>query len=144
MLFCCKKEIHFFKLALNISNYKFDDDNKVEDIIDVEDEPTSICLIKKIKMPDNILEENILYNTDFFLVSSKSNFKLFKYDEKGNIIFIFDIEFEKENNDIFKEEINIKNFRQLDDGIMTIHLGNKIFNSCLIMKEKKEKEKKDV
>jgi hypothetical protein len=144
MLFCCKKEIHFFKLSLNISNYKFDDDNKVEDHIDVEDEPTSICLIKKIKMPDNILENNILYNTGFFLVSIKSYFKFYKYDENGNIIFIFGIEFEKENNDIFKEEINIKNFRQLDDGIITIHLNNKIYNSCLIMKEKKEKEKIDV
>ena len=144
MLFCCKKEIHFFKLSLNISNYKFDDDNKVEDHIDVEDEPTSICLIKKIKMPDNILENNILYNTGFFLVSIKTNFKFYKYDENGNIIFIFGIEFEKENNDIFKEEINIKNFRQLDDGIITIHLNNKNYNSCLIMKEKKEKEKNDV
>ena len=144
MLFCCKKEIHFFKLSLNISNYKFDDDNKVEDHIDVEDEPTSICLIKKIKMPDNILENNILYNTGLFLVSIKSNFKFYKYDENGNIIFIFGIGFEKENNDIFKEEINIKNFRQLDDGIITIHLNNKIYNSCLIMKEKKEKEKIDV
>jgi hypothetical protein len=144
MLFCCKKEIHFFKLSLNISNYKFDDDNKVEDHIDVEDEPTSICLIKKIKMPDNILENNILYNTGFFLVSIKTNFKFSKYDENGNIIFIFGIEFEKENNDIFKEEINIKNFRQLDDGIITIHLNNKNYNSCLIMKEKKEKEKNDV
>jgi hypothetical protein len=144
MLFCCKKEIHFFKLSLNISNYKFDDDNKVEDHIDVEDEPTSICLIKKIKMPDNILENNILYNTGFFLVSIKSYFKFYKYDENGNIIFIFGIGFEKENNDIFKEDINIKNFRQLDDGIITIHLNNKIYNSCLIMKEKKEKEKIDV
>ena len=144
MLFCCKKEIHFFKLSLNISNYKFDDDNKVEDHIDVEDEPTSICLIKKIKMPDNILENNILYNTGLFLVSIKSNFKFYKYDENGNIIFIFGIGFEKENNDIFKEDINIKNFRQLDDGIITIHLNNKIYNSCLIMKEKKEKEKIDV
>ena len=129
---------------MNISNYKFDDDNKVEDHIDVEDEPTSICLIKKIKMPDNILENNILYNTGLFLVSIKSNFKFYKYDENGNIIFIFGIGFEKENNDIFKEDINIKNFRQLDDGIITIHLNNKNYNSCLIMKEKKEKEKIDV
>ena len=144
MLFCCKKEIHFFKLALNISNYKLDDYNRVKNKLIVEDEPTSICLIKKIKMPDNILENNILYNTGLFLVSIKSNFKFYKYDENGNIIFIFGIGFEKENNDIFKEDINIKNFRQLDDGIITIHLNNKIYNSCLIMKEKKEKEKIDV
>ena len=146
MLFCCEKEIHFFNLEFYITNKKLDIYIKVENTyIDKDkDELTSICLINKIKKTDDTLEKNILYNTGFFLVSSKSYLKLFKYDEEGNIKLIFGIEIEKENNKIFNGKIHIKNIRQLDDGIMTIHLGNKIFNSCLIMKEKKEKEKKDV
>ena len=143
MLFGCEKEIHSFEIGFNKSNNKLDDYIKRENTYDV-DELTSICLIRKIEMVDEYLEKNNLYNTGFFLVSSKSNLKLFKYDEKGNIIYICDIEIEKENNDIFNGKIDIKNIRQLDNGILTIHLGNKKFNSCLIMKEKKEKEKKDV
>lgn len=143
MLFGCEKEIHSFEIGFNKSNNKLDDYIKRENTYDV-DELTSICLIRKIEMVDEFLEKNNLYNTGFFLVSSKSNLKLFKYDEKGNIIYICDIEIEKENNDIYNGKIDIKKIRQLDNGILIIHLGNKKFNSCLIMKEKKEKEKKDV
>ena len=75
-------------------------------------------------------EKYIVYYTEYFLVSSKTNIKFFKCDGKGKIIFISDIEFEKENNDIF-----IKNIKQLYNGMLTIHLNNnKIFSSYLSLK----------
>ena len=40
-------------------------------------------------------EKYISYYTEYFLISSKTNIKLFKCDGKGKIIFISDIEFEK-------------------------------------------------
>ena len=131
MLFCCEKEIHSFKLESNNSNNKFDYYVEAKDKYIVEDELTSICSIKNIKTTDNMQEKYITYYTEYFWVSSKTNFKLFKYDDEGNIIFISDIEFEKENNEISNKEIHIKNIKQLDNGIITIHLNNKIFNSCL-------------
>ncbi len=131
MLFCCEKEIHSIKLKFNISNYKMDDCERTKDNYIFNDELTSICSIKNTKFTDNMPEKYISYYTEYFLVSIKTNIKLFKCDGKGKIIFISDIEFEKENNDIF-----IKNIKQLDNGIITIHLSNnKIFKSYLSLKD---------
>jgi hypothetical protein len=95
----------------------------------VKDELTSICPIKNIKMTDNMQEKDIKYYTEYFFVSTKTNIKLFKYKE-GKIIFISDFEFE--NYDIINEEIHLQNIRQLDNGMITIHLNNNThFNICL-------------
>jgi len=143
MLSCCQKEIHSIKLEITKNNYyNLDLCVKTKDKYIVEDELTSICSIKNIKKTENIIEKNIAYYTKYFLVSSKTHFKLFKYDEDGNIIYICDIDFEKESNDILNRQIHINNISQLDNGIIIIDLNNQIFNSCLILKEKKAKEKR--
>ena len=144
--FCCEKEIHSYKFEFSSDDKKLDFYEKTKDRYTVkdEDELTSICSIKNIKMTDNILEKDIAYYTGLFLVSCKSNFKLFNFDEEGNIIFMSDIELEKENNEIFNGIIHIKKIRHLDNGKITIRLNNTNYNSCLIMKEKNKKEKKDV
>jgi hypothetical protein len=79
-------------------------------------------------MTDNMQEKDIKYYTEYFFVSTKTNIKLFKYKE-GKIIFISDFEFK--NYDIINEEIHIQNIRQLDNGIITIHLNNTHFSICL-------------
>lgn len=100
--------------------------------------PISICPIRIFRKDDQIFEKYKVFSK-YFLVSSQTNIKLFKYTKEGKIIFICDVLFENEEyNNILAERKLIYRIEQLDNGVITIHIKNKrIINGYLFLDEQK-------
>jgi len=88
--------------------------------------PNSIYALRMFKKDYEILEKYRAFS-EYFLVSSQTNLKLFKYNEKGDIKSLCDVEFEKKENQaqILKEKNYINRIEQSDKGIISIYLNKK-------------------
>lgn len=133
-------EIKIYVVIFEFDNIEQNDKNnffelcektKIEYIFE-EFKPISICPIRTFTKDDLIFKKYKVFSK-FFLVSSQTNIKLFKYNEEGQIIFICDIEFENQEHRRLIEEKPIYKIEQLDNGIITIYLEEKKINGYLFL-----------
>ena len=54
---------------------------------------TSICPLRSFRNDDELPVKNRVFS-EYFLASNETNIKMFKYNEEGDIIYIYDINFE--------------------------------------------------
>ena len=144
ILLCCEFKMYIFQIEINKSNnrddsLKFGDYSKTEFPFD-NFNPCFILPLRTFKKDDEIFEKYKVFSK-FFLISSQTNIKLLKYNEKGDIIPICDVKFEDKEIQKLVEGNHINRIEQLDIGIISAYLDKKKLNCYLFLNEKMEKEK---
>lgn len=141
LLLCCEFKIHLIKFDFYKSNnkeyiLKLSNTTTKEVYPFKKFNPNSICVLRIFKKGYEILEKYRVFS-EYFLVSSQTNLKLFKYNEKGDLKSLCDVEFEKKENQaqILKEKNYINRIEQSDEGIISIHLNKKKINCYLFLNE---------
>ena len=139
----CEKKIYVIKFVFNNSgNIELNNKNNIFELCNKvkleysfkKFKPISICPIRIFKRDDQIFEKNKVFS-NYFLVSSQTNIKLFKYNKEEEIIFVSNVEFENEEYNILAEGKHISRIEQLDNGLIAIHINKKIISGYLFLDE---------
>ena len=93
ILLCCEFKILILQYEINKSNSEnYDLKYKVETEY-TKFNATSICPLRSFRNDDELPVKNRVFS-EYFLASNETNIKMFKYNEGGDIIYIYDINFE--------------------------------------------------
>jgi hypothetical protein len=147
LLLCCEFNLYLIQYEINLSNnkkYNLKSCDSIKTKYHFETfNPRSILPLRTFKKDNEIFEKYIEFSK-YFLISSQTIIKLFKYNEKGDIIPICDVKFEDKEIQKLVEGNHINRIEQLDIGIISAYLDKKKLNCYLFLNEKMEKEKEEV
>ena len=141
-LFWVEKIIYLYKLEINNNNHNLNPNFIIKQTFELDFEPMLICPITNVIENKNFLEEDIVINSEYILVLSKENPKICKFTEnkKKAKMHILNFEYELENEShIALIEERKKYVEHLNNGLIAIHLNNRIIARFYLSKKGQKK-----